>query len=116
VKRISEWRRRERRMQERIRNYVMHLLESQGWRVREEPTYSAVDLIATRPNGDKRAFFVKPHGHISRATMATLHKYSELNEISIVHVHEGSGHEVLFSRLYKHLLTVQKGERRQKIK
>ncbi|MBE9594227.1 MAG: hypothetical protein IMF19_12215, partial [Proteobacteria bacterium] len=82
---------------------VNRLLERQGWKIKTQPRGSIVDIITTRSDGAKRGFVIKPHGHISRNDMDALHKYGEAEDIGIVHVHEGSGQEILFSRLYKHL-------------
>ena len=81
---------------------VNRLLERQGWKVEQQPRSSIVDVITTR-YGAKRAFVVKPHGHISRAEQAAIHEYGEINRIGVVYVHESSDCEILFSRMYKHL-------------
>jgi hypothetical protein len=82
---------------------VIQLLQRQGWQVKKQPHSSIVDFITTRAGGAKRAFIVKAHGHVSRNDMEALHKYGEAEDIGVVYVHEGSGQEILFSRLYKHL-------------
>lgn len=81
---------------------VIRLLEGQGWTVKEQPRSAIVDLITTR-HGNKRAFIVKPHGHITRAQISALHGYSKKTNIGVVYIHESSECEILFSRLYKHL-------------
>ena len=82
---------------------VNNLLERQGWKVEKQPRGSIVDLITTRANGEKRAFIVKPHGHITRNDIAAIHAYEKANNIGVVHVHESPMNEILFSRMYKHL-------------
>ena len=82
---------------------VNRLLERQGWKIKTQPRGSIVDIKTTRADGAKRAFIVKPHGHITRAEIAALHEYGDKNNIGVVHVHEGSLDEILFSRLYKFL-------------
>lgn len=82
---------------------VIQLLERQGWQVKKQPRGSVVDLITTQAGGAKRAFIVKPHGHITRTEIATIHEYEETHHIGVVHVHESSDCEILFSRMYKHL-------------
>jgi hypothetical protein len=94
-----------------FRARVIRYLQRQGWQVETQPRGSIVDLITTRAGGAKRAFIVKPHGHITRAQIAALHGYTETNDISVVYVHESSECEILFSRMYKHL-TRPGGEKR----
>ena len=84
---------------ERVNQY----LERQGWVIEKQPRGSIVDIITTRANGKRRAFIVKPHGHITRTEIAAIHEYEELNNIGVVHVHESPMDEILFSRMYKHL-------------
>jgi hypothetical protein len=86
-----------------FRARVIRLLERQGWAIEKQPRGSIVDIIATHFGRAKRAFIVKPHGHITRAEIAALHEWGKVEDIGLVHVHEGGGHEILFSRLYKHL-------------
>jgi hypothetical protein len=81
---------------------VNRLLERQGWKIEKQPRSSIVDIITTR-YGAKKAFIVKPHGHITRTEIAAIHEYEETNNIGVVYVHESSGCEILFSRMYKHL-------------
>lgn len=82
---------------------VNRLLERQGWKIQNQPRHSIVDIITTRAGGAKRAFIVKPHGHITRTEIAAIHEYEKTNHISVVYVHESSNCELLFSRMYKHL-------------
>jgi hypothetical protein len=86
-----------------FRARVIHHLQRQGWEVATQPRGSIVDLITTRAGGAKRAFIVKPHGHITKTEIATIHEYTETNGISVVYVHESSDCELLFSKMYKHL-------------
>jgi hypothetical protein len=81
---------------------VNRLLERQGWKIEKQPRGSIVDIITTR-YGAKKAFIVKPHGHITRTEIAAIHMYEETNNIGVVYVHESSCCEILFSRMYKHL-------------
>ncbi len=82
---------------------VYHLLERQGWKIQNQPRSSIVDIITTRVGGAKRAFIVKPHGHITRTEITAIHEYEKTNHIGVVYVHESSNCELLFSRMYKHL-------------
>jgi len=84
---------------ERVNRY----LERQGWIIEKQPQSAIVDIITTRANGKRRAFIVKPHGHITRTEIAAIHEYEELNNIGVVYVHESSECEILFGRMYKHL-------------
>ena len=86
-----------------FRERVNRLLERQGWKIEKQPRGSIVDIITTRSTGSKRAFIVKPHGHISRTEIAAIHEYEETNNIGVVHVHESPMDEILFSRMYRHL-------------
>jgi hypothetical protein len=86
-----------------FRARVIRHLQRQGWKVKPQARGSIVDLITTRAGGDKRAFLIKPHGHITRTEIATIHEYEETNHVGVVHVHESSERELLFSRMYKHL-------------
>jgi len=83
---------------------VTRLLKRQGWAIEKQPKDSIVDLLATRAGGARRAFLVKPHGHITRTEIAAIHKYEAAKGIGIVYIHEGSGAEILFSRMYKLLV------------
>ena len=85
-----------------FKDRVSGLLERQGWEVENQPRGSIIDLVTSR-YGAKRAFVVKPHGHISRAELAAIHKYGEINGIGVVYVHESNQYEILFDRMYKHL-------------
>lgn len=82
---------------------VIRHLQRQGWIIEKQPRSSPVDIITTRAGGDRRAFIVKPHGHITRTEIAAIHGYTETNGISVVYVHESSNYELLFSRMYKYL-------------
>ena len=84
---------------ERVNRY----LERQGWVIEKQPQSSIVDIITTRANGKRRAFIVKPHGHITRTEIAAIHEYEKTNDIGVVYVHESSDCEILFSRMYRHL-------------
>jgi hypothetical protein len=86
-----------------FRARVIRHLQRQGWKVKPQARGSIVDLITTRAGGASRAFIVKPHGHITRTEIATIHEYEDTNHIGVVHVHESSERELLFSRMYKHL-------------
>jgi hypothetical protein len=82
---------------------VYQLLARQGWKIQNQPRSSIVDIITTRAGGGKRAFLIKPHGHVSRTEITAIHEYEKTNHISVVYVHESSDCEILFSRMYKHL-------------
>lgn len=86
-----------------FRERVNSLLERQGWKIEKQPCGSIVDIITSRAGGVKKAFIVKPHGHITRTEIAAIHKYERINHIGVVYIHESSGREILFSRMYKHL-------------
>lgn len=84
---------------ERVNRY----LERQGWTIEKQPSGSIVDIITTRAGGAKRAFIVKPHGHITRTEIAAIHEYEKTKQIGVVYIHESSNQEILFNRMYKHL-------------
>ena len=80
---------------------VNRLLVHQGW-ILENQRGSIVDIIASHPGGQKRAFKIKAHGHLTRAEIAALHRYEKMQGIAVVYIHESES-EILFSRMYKHL-------------
>jgi hypothetical protein len=90
-------------MVKKFRVRVIQLLQRQGWDVKDAPRSSPVDITATRAGGGIRAFIVKAHGHITRTEIATIHEYEAKNHIGAVYIHESSGGEILFSRMYRHL-------------
>jgi len=84
-------------------NRVFHILHHQGWTVEKQPRGSIVDIIATHPGGLKRAFKIKAHGHLTRGEIQALHNYEHINNIAVVYIHESES-EILFSRMYKHIV------------
>jgi len=82
---------------------VNRLLVHQGWILENQSRGSIVDIIASHPGGQKRAFKIKAHGHLTRAEIAALHRYEKMHGIAVVYIHE-SENEMVFSRMYKHLV------------
>jgi len=76
-----------------------HLLK-ENWNIQ----YSSIPYITffsvRRGTKMKKAYCVKPHGHLLHKVQNALYEYGRAHKIHVIYIHETAGHEMEFIRVY----------------
>ena len=79
---------------------VKDRLIAEGWNI-QYTDIPFIDFFSVRRGKHiKKAYRVKPHRHLKKAEVAALREYGKSHEMHIIYIHEVSGRELEFIRLY----------------
>ena len=85
-----------RSFQQRVKDTLL----ADGWHIKYTDIPYIDFLSVRRGTKIKKAYRIKPHGHLTHREQKALHEYGKQTGIPVLYVHEVTGRELEFIRLY----------------